>query len=44
MPQGVSYVEVSVLYIRNTIPDDVSIPSSAFLAYRGEAMQTFTSA
>jgi len=32
------------LYIRNLIPDDVSIPSPASLAYRGGGMETFTPA
>src|SRR5829696_8994118 len=40
MQQGVSYVQISGLgvYMRNIIPDDVSIPSSASLPYRGGAM------
>jgi hypothetical protein len=40
MPQGVSHVQVSGLesYTRNLIPDDMSIPSSASLVYRGGAM------
>ena len=29
MRQGVSYVHYANLYIRNTLPDDMSIPSSA---------------
>jgi hypothetical protein len=31
-----------ILYIRNIIPDDMSIPSSASLAYQGGAVQTLT--
>src|SRR5829696_5285885 len=42
--QGVSYVHNSVMYIRNLIPDSMSITSSASLAYRGGAMQTSTPA
>jgi hypothetical protein len=30
------------LYVRNIMPDDVGIPSSASLAYRGGAMQPLT--
>src|SRR5829696_166294 len=37
MPQGVSYVHHANLYITNLIPDSRSIPSSASLAYRGDA-------
>jgi hypothetical protein len=37
MRQGVSYVQISVVYIRNTLPDDMSVPSSASLAYQGGA-------
>ena len=39
MLQGVSYVHHANKYIRNTIPDDVGIPSSVSLAYRGGAMR-----
>ena len=38
MLQGVSYVQNSVVYIRNIIPDTMSIAASASLAYRGGAI------
>src|SRR5215212_5948939 len=41
MLQGVSYVQNSAVYIRNIIPDDMSIPWLAVLADRGGAMQEF---
>src|SRR5215208_4615609 len=34
--------DLSGLYIRNIIPDDMGIPLPEHLAYRGGAMQTFT--
>ena len=42
MEQGVSYVQNSVVYIRNLRPDSMSITSLATLAYRGGAFAPFT--
>jgi hypothetical protein len=41
MPQGVSYVHHTNLYIRNIIPAGVAIPSPAVLANRGGASPSF---
>src|SRR5688572_24791201 len=38
MLQDVSYVQISVVYIRNLMPNGMIIPSSASLVYRGGAM------
>ena len=41
MLQGVSYVQISVVYIKNLRPDSRNIPSSASLAYRAGAQPNF---
>jgi hypothetical protein len=38
MPQGVSYVQISVVYIRNIMPGDMAVPSRRYWPYRGGAM------
>src|SRR5215218_5292041 len=35
MLQGVSYVQISVAYIRSAIPDDMGVPSPAVLGLSG---------
>jgi hypothetical protein len=42
MLQGVSYVQASVVYIRNLISDGVSIPSLAVLGLSGRGYALFT--
>jgi hypothetical protein len=38
MPEGVSYVQISVVYIRNIIPDGMAVPSPASLALSGRGL------